>query len=297
MNKITKKVILSLIIIALGVVIGSAPKSYVKVDPGQRAIKTEWGVIKDTTYAPGLVWKIPFTENLGNEIFVVDIKPQRYQYPLQARTKDMQRVKWDVAILCELNPDKVHVMYDKYLGYSEYEEKVIRDLVKTTMLSLTSMAEFWAIAGNETNIITSAIEYIVNDQLMSDNLVSLSSLRILDYKASEEIEKMIEEIALAKQGITLETYKAQMAKAATERVKQEAIQAYERLAAEAKAKGLEVELVSKAVNNPFIAQYEVAKALQKWNGEVALPQTLTLMESANGGASVFPIMPINTGKK
>ena len=297
MNKITKKVILSLIIIALGVVIGTAPKSYVKVDPGQRAIKTEWGVIKDTTYAPGLVWKIPFTENLGNEIFVVDIKPQRYQYPLQARTKDMQRVKWDVAILCELNPDKVHVMYDKYLGYSEYEEKVIRDLVKTTMLSLTSMAEFWAIAGNETNIITSAIEYIVNDQLMSDNLVSLSSLRILDYKASEEIEKMIEEIALAKQGITLETYKAQMAKAATERVKQEAIQAYERLAAEAKAKGLEVELVSKAVNNPFIAQYEVAKALQKWNGEVALPQTLTLMESANGGASVFPIMPINTGKK
>jgi hypothetical protein len=48
-------------------------------------------------------------------------------------------------------------------------------------------------------------------------------------------------------------------------------------------------------DNPFVAQYELAKALQKWNGNISLPQTLTMMEGANGGASIFPFIGINGG--
>ena len=82
---------------------------------------------------------------------------------------------------------------------------------------------------------------------------------------------------------------------ATERVKQEAIQAYERLAAVAKAEGLKIQIQAEALkDNPFVAQYEMAKALQKWNGNISLPQTLTIMKGANegGGFPVFPIMKI-----
>lgn len=299
-----KKKFRVLIVIAIAVAIlaklslSVLDNAYVKVSPGQRAIKAEWGVIQDTTYKPGLVWFIPYTQNMGNEVFVVDIKPQRYEYNITARTKDMQRVTWNCAVLCEMNEDKVHVMYDKYINYTEYEKKVIRDMVQTTMLSLSSMADFWSIAGNERNIITSAVEYIVNDQLMDENLVSISSLKILNYEASPEFEALIEQTIQTRQGITLEMYKTQMAEAATKRVKEEAIQAYELLAAEAKARGLEAEITANAVNgNPFIAQYEIAKALQKWNGDISLPQTLTLMESANGGSSIFPFVGINSGKK
>lgn len=290
-----------LIVIAIAITILAEfiiNNAFVKVAPGQRAVKVEWGEIQNKTYKPGLVWFIPYTKNMGNEVFIVDIKPQRYGYSITARTKDMQRVTWDVAVLCEINEDKVHVMYDKYTNYTEYEEKVIRDIVQTTMLSLSSMADFWSIAGNERNMVTSAVEYIANDQLMAENLVSISSLKILNYEASPEFESLIEQTVQARQGTTLETYKAEMAAAATERVKEEAIQAYELLAAEVKARGLEAEITANAVkDNPFIAQYQMAKALQKWNGELSLPQTLTLMENANGGASVFPLVGINGGKK
>ena len=272
--------------------------SCVKVSPGQRAVKTEWGQIKDTTYRPGLVWFFPYSANMGNEVFIVDVKPMRYEYNVNARTKDMQRVSWNCAILCQMNEDKIHVMYDKYINYTEYEQKVVRDLVQTTMLSLSSMADFWSIAGNEKNMITAATEYIVNDQLMAEDLVKISSFRILKYSASPEFEALIEQTIQAKQGITLEQYKTEMAKQATERVKQEAIQTYERMVAEVKAKGIDVQLKADALRgNPFVAQYELAKALQKWNGEMSLPQTLTIMEDANGGASIFPFIGVNGGNK
>ena len=271
--------------------------SFVKVNPRQRAVKTEWGVIKDTTYSPGLVWFIPYSKEMGNEVFVVDVEPQRYAYNIDARTKDMQRVSWNCAVLCEMNEDRIHVMYDKYVNYTEYEQKVVRDLVQTTMLSLSSMADFWSIAGNERNMITTALEYIVNDQLMAENLVSISSFRILNYSASPEFEALLEKTIQSKQGVTLEQYKAEMAKQATERVKQEAIQTYERMAAEIKAQGIEIQIRAEALkDNPFVAQYELAKALQKWNGNISLPETLTMMEGANGGASIFPFIGLNGGK-
>ena len=91
----------------------------------------------------------------------------------------------------------------------------------------------------------------------------------------------------------LEKYKSQMAKQATARVKEEAQQTYERMAAEAKAQGIEVELKAKALkNNPFVAQYELAKAIQKWNGELNLPQTLTMMEGANSSGTIIPFLKI-----
>ena len=95
----------------------------------------------------------------------------------------------------------------------------------------------------------------------------------------------------------LEKLKVEKAKVETERVKQEALQTYERLAAVAKANGIDVQIKAAALRNPFVAQYEVAKALQNWNGEVTLPNTLAIMEQASnggGGASIFPIVPITT---
>ena len=271
--------------------------SYVKINPRQRGVRTLWGEIEDTTYAPGLVWCIPYTTEMGNEVHVVDVEPQRYVYKVSTRTKDMQRVSWSCAVLCEINQNKVHVMYDKYDNHTKYEEKVIRDLVQTTMLSISSMADFWSIAGNERNMVTTAIEYIVNDQLMAEDLVKVSSFKILNYSASSEFEALIEETLKARQGITLEQYKTEMAKQATERVKQEAMQVYERMVAEVKAQGMETQIRAEALKgNPFVAQYELAKAFQKWNGNLSLPQTLTIMEGANNGSSIIPFIGINGNK-
>lgn len=41
-----------------------------------------------------------------------------------------------------------------------------------------------------------------------------------------------------------------------------------------------------------MAQYELAKAIQKWNGELNLPQTLTMMEGANSSGTIIPFLKI-----
>lgn len=292
-----KKVAWLLVILIIIGAVGSnvAKHSFVKVDPGQRGIKRQWGQIQDSSYAPGLVWYIPFSEEMGNEVVLVDIVPHRYEYTFKVRTKDLQQIDLKCAVLCELNDSKVHRLYDKYQGYDAYEQKVIKDMVNSTMLALSSLTDIWSFVGREESMTMDAVKYIVNDQLLADNLVAVKTFRLLSYQASPEFEKLVEQTAQAKQGVKLEEYKAQMARQATERVKQEAIQAYERLAAVAKAEGLKIQIQAEALkDNPFVAQYEMAKALQKWNGNISLPQTLTIMKGANegGGFPVFPFMKI-----
>ena len=267
------------------------------VDPGERAIKRSWGRIVPQTYEPGIVWYLPFSKNWGNEVIKIPIRPQRYGYDVPVRTKELQRVTLNCAILCQINVDSVHVMYDKYTGYANYEEAVIRDMVQSTMLALSSQMSFWSFAGNETNLMTEATEYIVNDQLMRENLVKIETFRLKGYQASSEVENLIEQTIQARQNIEIEKLKLERAKIETEKVKQEAIQTYERLAAEAKAHGIDIQIKAKALKNPFVAQYEVAKALQKWNGDLTLPNTLmTMSQAANGGggSSIFPVVPITT---
>lgn len=192
-----------------------------------------------------------------------------------------------------MNDTRVHKMFEKYQGYKQYEEKVIRDMVNSTMLTLSALTDIWSFVGNEEKIVTEAVEYIVRDQLLTEGLVKVKTFRLLSYQASPEFENLIEQTVQAKQGEKLEKYKSQMAKQATARVKEEAQQIYERMAAEAKAQGIEVELKAKALkNNPFVAQYELAKAVQKWNGELNLPQTLTMMEGANSSGTIIPFLKI-----
>jgi len=275
-------------------------KSFVKVDPGERAIKRTFAKIEPQTYGPGLVWYIPFSKAWGNEVIKVSTRPQRFAYDnVAVRTKELQQVTLDCSILLQLTPDSIHVLYDKYTGYQAYEENVIRDMVQSTMLALASQMSFWSFAEETNNLMTDAVKYIVSDQLMAENLVRVETFRLKGFHASPEVEALIDQTAQARQGIELEKAKVEKAKVETERVKQEALQTYERMAAVAKANGIDVQIKAEALRNPFVAQYEVAKALQNWKGEVTLPSTLAIMEQASnggGGTSIFPIVPITTGK-
>lgn len=269
--------------------------TFVKVPLGQRAVKTEWGVVVDSTYAPGLVWRIPYTEFMGNDVWLVDIRPKRYEYNITVRTKDVQQLSLKCAILCEMNEATVHKLYDKYQGYDAYEQKIIKDMVTNVTLTLSSFTDIWSFMGSKETPLTEAVKYIIDDQLKNEDLMRAKAFNLLSYKASPEFEKLIEKTVQTKQNIKLEEYKVEQAKLATQRVLEEARQTYEKMAAVAKAEGLTIQIEAAAVqNNPFIAQYEAAKALQKWNGEITLPQTLTIMKGANenGGFPFVPFMRI-----
>ena len=276
-----------------------AKKSFVLVNQGERGIRLSFGKVVQKSYGPGLVWYLPFSEDWGNKVIKVEVRPQRYGYNVPVRTKELQKVSLDCSVLLQLVPDSIHILYDKYTGYEAYEQNVVRDLVQQTMLTLSSQMSFWSFAEETNSLMADAVTYIVNDQLIAQNLVKVEVFRLKGYQASPEVEALIEKTVQAHKNIELEQLKLEMAKIETEKVKQEAVQTYERLAAVAKANGIDVQIKAEALKNPFVAQYEVAKALQKWNGNLTLPNTLMTMSQAAGGnggvtPSIFPIMPITT---
>ena len=75
------------LIVIIAACVNVTKHSFVKVDPGQRGIKKQWGQVVDSSYVPGLVWYIPYTQDMGNEVITMDIKPHRYEYTFKVRTK------------------------------------------------------------------------------------------------------------------------------------------------------------------------------------------------------------------
>lgn len=277
--------------------------SFVKVNPGERAIKRYFGEVEPQSYGPGLVWYIPFSQDWGNEVIVVNTRPKTFDYHSVIRTKEQLKASIYYSVTCQINEERVHVMYNKYTDIDNYKSVKIDHMMPSIMMLLTSKMSFWSLSDETSSLVTEAAQYILNDQLGADSLVAITNFYFKGYQASAEIEAKIEQIAQAHQNIELEQLKLQMAKIETEKVREEAQQTYERMAAVAKANGIEIEILNKNITNPLIAQYRVAKALEeaasKWDGSINTPNALTIMKSAgeNGGGispSIFPIMPINT---
>jgi|GEM_PF-1485688 len=270
-------------------------KAKTVIEPAKRGVKTVFGEIVPKTYTPGLVWNYPFMENWGCRTLIFDISSQNYAYSYEnVRTKDLQKITFDCAINIEPVDTTVHQLIDKFPGgYPEYKEKVLDNLVNSIVIALAGQTDVWLFVGKQNDIVQEAIEYIVDDNLTKQNFVRVSSVRLLGFKASDEFEKMVDETAQAKQGIILETYKADRSEQATRRAIEEAKQAYEFMANEAKKRGLELEFTAKYVQNPLIVQYEIAKAINRWNGDLTLPGTLTSMQRGGASPTVFPFLPLN----
>ena len=274
-------------------------KAYVKVPPKHSAFKTCWGVIQDTTYGPGLVWLLPGTEEMGNTVTIVNTEPKNYEYQFEVKTKNLQKIKLKVSVLQEPIAPNLHRMANKYSSYDAYQQQVVKDLLKSTMITMCGLTDIWSLVGGYEGMTLEAVNFIINDQLIKDDYVSIRAIRLLGFEASPEFEQLMEKTAQAQQEISLEELKAKKAAVETQKVLEEARQTYERMAAVVKANGLATQIEAEAVNNnPFIAQYRAAQALQNWNGELSLPQTLSIIEASNKGLPILPFMNLNapTGK-
>lgn len=98
---------------------------------------------------------------MGNEIILMDIVPHRYEYTFKVRTKDLQSISLKCAVLCEMNDSKVHKLYDKYQSYDVYEQKVIKDMVNSIMLAMSSQTDIWSFVGREETMTMDAVKYLL----------------------------------------------------------------------------------------------------------------------------------------
>ncbi len=287
-------VLLALVVLAVPFGVKTFKSSYVRIPQKHAGYKMVWGEIQPRTYGPGHTFIIPFTEEYGNEVKILNVQPRNYKYDFDVKTKDLQTISLNVSVLQEPNPEKLYIMANQFDSYESYQKEVVQDLLNSTMVALCGLTDIWTLVGGYEQTALDAVNYIINDQLMQDNYVHIRAVRMLGFKASPEFEALLEKTAQTRQEISIEELKAQKAAVETKRVLEEAKQNYERLAAIARANGIDVQIKAEALKNPYVAWYEVAKALQtNWNGEFNLPQTLTIMEASNKGLPVLPFMNLN----
>lgn len=287
-KKLNKAIVATVAIIVLAFVIFILQKSVEVAKPGERKVLISFGKIYQKTFKDGIVWKVPFMKDYGCDIFTIDIRPKRYEYTYEnIKLKNLQSITIKSAYRVQLNDSLLHVMYDKYsLGYVEYEELVIRDLILASLRANCGLLDIWNFVGTELSMVSEAVMHIVNDQLKFYNFAHLESYNILNDYASKEFNRIVEETAQTQQMILLETQKIELARKATQKVQEEAYQAFAFLENEAKLKGKTLELTTKALTNPLILQYELMQAV-KIHG-LPMPKNLTTMNGE--GLTPFTFM-------
>lgn len=266
-------------IIAIYLIAWCINNAYTIVDggKGEAGIRVTMGHITPKTYLNGPVFRVPFISYVDK----MNIRQQAYSSDtMQIKTKNFQEVSFSCVIICEPNKNRVHELYAN-VG-KEYQPVILTPLIEDAVKEVIGKYNIQFLVESREKVREAAL-YIVKDQLAKDDLLQVKDFRFQTLKFSPEFEKMAEEVALADLSVKKATFE-------TDRVTQEAKQNYLRLEAAAKAAGLELKLKSEALKNPLIINYELMKAIQKWDGKLNLPSTL--MTGSNGN-SILPIIPVN----
>ena len=229
------------------------------IKPGYRAAVETLGAVADRSYENGPVWVFPFV----TEVIPYDVKEQKYDFAYKLKTANMQNVLVSGAINYNLNGDRVHILH-QYVG-KDYQKVMIEPLLEG-VLTQTVGKNDPAFLVNNMEMVTEAVSYIIKDELAQVDLLNTRDIKLFKPEFSEELEAAYRD--------------AEVAKVATQRVEQEAQQ----MLLKAQSEGKALELKSNALKNPLIVQYEVAKALGSWSGN--LPSTLVL------GDNALPMLPL-----
>lgn len=269
-------------VIAIYLVAWCVSNAYTVVDggKGEAGIKVTMGYITPQTYLNGPVFRIPFISYVDK----MNIRQQAYNSDtMQIKTKNFQEISFSCVIIYEPNKKRVHELYAN-VG-KEYQPVILTPLIEDAVKEVIGKYNIQFLVESREKVREAAL-YIVQDQLTKDELLRVKDFRFQTLKFSPEFEKMAEEVALANLSIKKATFE-------TDRVAQEAQQNYLRLKAAAEAAGLELKLKSEALKNPLILNYELMKAIQKWDGKLNLPSTLM---TGSNGSSILPIIPVNPAK-
>lgn len=238
--------------------------------PGYKGVEVILGKVTPKSF-DSPVWHLPFIA----EITPINIRQQVYNYQLDMKSFDQQYIGISGAINYSLVEDQVHRLYAK-IG-EDYEPVLLYPLLESALTQTIGKRSLEFVVRSQ-EMIQQAVLYIMNDQLDKVNLLTIQDLRLFSPTFNDEFQQAIEDKFIAEQI-------AKKAAFETRRVEEEALQMKKKL--EAEAYGLK--LRSEALKNPLIVQYEYAKAMGNWKGN--LPNTLMVGEKA-----MLPIVPMNVNK-
>ena len=252
--------ILATIIVIISLILFAASVGI--IGAGQRGVKLQLGKIVGTV-EQGLYFKLPFIESVRKiDVRTRTIKNEFYQNengqilsnnPLESASKDLQDVRISIVVNYHIDPLKVRELYEQYRTEENFEEQVLKPIIKKNVKSITSLY-------NAEELVTKRADYnnavdSILTKYFSEIGVIFEQGNITNLSFSESFNTAIEAKVTAEQ-------QALKAQNDLKRVEFEA----EQKIATAKAEAEAIRISAEAIRNQGGAEYVNLKAVEKWNG-------------------------------
>ncbi len=248
--------------------------SYDIVPPGMTGARVTLGTVSDEA-VKGFVWKVPFISN----VIKMNTRQQTYVYHSEnVKANNIQKVSLNCSIIYQVTENNVPKMIQN-VDCDNYLETILMPRISSALQETIGKNDVFLLV-TKPEMIREATQYILADQLKTDDYLQIKEVLFDTPKFSDEFEDAINKKLTEQQLL-------EFAQIQTKKVEEEAKQALLLASVEPQV----LSLLNKAMTNPLIIKYEAMKALQKWDGKLNLPSTL--MMSGESG-NVLPVLPIKS---
>ena len=223
--------------------------SVYSISPGYRGVLITLGKVSQHSYMNGVGFKWPFISSMVE----MDVRTRKMTDKTATYTSDIQTADLEYTFTYDLNPENVHMLYEK-VGL-DYEAKAILPSLNDVLKDVIGKWQAQELVANRDKARVDVVAGLKTrlDSRFFQNI----TFQFINIDYSDKFEGAIEDKVIAEQ-------KAQEAVNNTKRIKEEAEQKLISAKAEAEAMEIKSEALSK---NKGLTEYE---AVQKWDGK--LPQ-------------------------
>ena len=246
--------------------------SYNIIPPGHVGVVKRFGAVKESTFDPGLHFKLPFMESTE----IIDTRLNSINASAGAASKDLQDVQADIAIQYYLIPNLCPRLVDSLGSREMLEAAVLDTAIQESVKAITAKYDAEELITDRSKVkveVSAAITDYINTTLKEKGLgglVRVANMGIKNFKFSDEFNAAIEAKVQAQQealkALNQKTRRITDAEAAAAEVelaaKAEAYRTTAQAVARAKAIDAEGEALRK---NPSVISL---RAVEKWNGDV-----------------------------
>lgn len=261
-------------LLASYVVVFIAVNSYDIVPPGMTGAKVTLGSV-DSTAVNGFVWKLPFISN----VVKINTRQQTFDFVSnEIKAGNVQQVTLNCAVIYRVVGKNFPKMLTS-LDTETYKETILIPHINSALQETIGKNDALLLV-TQPEMVREATEYILADELKSDNYIQIVDVLLSKPRFSKEFEDAINKKITEEQLLAY-------AQVHTKKVEEEAKQALAMAMVDVEV----TKRLNGVLDNPLIVKYEAMKALRQWNGQ--LPSSLML----NGEATAVPIIPfVNKNK-
>jgi len=218
-----------------------------QVDPGERAVFSEWGKLEQRCYKEGFYWYNP----ISYDMIEIDVKVQRFEVKTDAASRDLQALKTTVVINYTVDGETCHLLVQR-VG-TDFRNRIILPAVEEVVKASTALFPVEKVI-QERPRLKEAIYGGLKERLKPYG-IDVTDIALTNIDFSKDFATAVEQKQIQEQEVQRAEYKKLQAEK-------------EAQASVARAKG-EAES-NRLVRESLSADLLTFEALKKWDGK--LPQ-------------------------